>query len=87
MFVKAHKNLLVFVTMLALKGTAAHAQQCDGQPDGTPCSGDGNECTDDVCFSDVCTHPPEPGGGRHAVARATQTVTTPIHVTEQEAAC
>jgi hypothetical protein len=43
---------------------------CDGdglcgsnnEPVSTPCTGDGNECTDDVCSLGLCTHPFEPAG-------------------------
>jgi len=36
--------------------------ECDGAMDGTPCAGDGVECTDDVCISEVCDHPSLPAG-------------------------
>ena len=43
---------------------------CDGagtcldnhETDGTACTDDGNECTDDVCATGVCTHPDHPAG-------------------------
>jgi hypothetical protein len=38
-------------------GTKACVNPCDGQPDGTACTDDGNECTDDVCQGGQCTHP------------------------------
>ncbi len=35
---------------------------CDNPPvdDGTPCDGDDTVCTDDICISGACTHPPIP---------------------------
>jgi len=47
------------------------AAQCNGGngedkggpvPDGTACTGDGIECTDDVCADGVCTHPDSAAG-------------------------
>jgi hypothetical protein len=38
--------------------------ECDGLPDGTPCSSDTNECTDDICLNEICEHPnSNPGTG------------------------
>jgi len=36
--------------------------ECNSQNDGTPCSDDWNECTDDYCSSEICTHPDKTGG-------------------------
>jgi len=35
---------------------------CNCMPDGTPCPGDGDSCTCDICKNEVCTHPPIPPG-------------------------
>jgi len=29
-------------------------------PDNTPCTGDGNDCTNDICLAGVCSHPAKP---------------------------
>jgi hypothetical protein len=31
---------------------------CAGAPDNTPCEDDGNDCTDDLCISNHCSHEP-----------------------------
>jgi hypothetical protein len=36
--------------------------QANHEPDGSACTDDGNDCTDDVCASGTCTHPPTPAG-------------------------
>ncbi len=60
MFVTARKTLLVFVTMFVLTGAAAHAQQCQGQPNGTPFH-DGLFCTlTDECSRGVCVGSGDP---------------------------
>jgi hypothetical protein len=56
------------VCRLALDADCDTPETCDGSTDpcpvegghvadGTPCTDDGNECTDDVCGSGWCTHP------------------------------
>lgn len=41
---------------------AAGVCETNFKPDGTVCSDDGNDCSQDFCVSGACTHPPEPEG-------------------------
>jgi len=52
----------VGVTVCLLFAVSAKADECDGMPDGTPCTSDGNPCTGDFCVGGVCTHIPLPAG-------------------------
>lgn len=43
-------------------GAVAHAQECIDQPNGTSCTDDGEQCTDDICTAEICVHPALPVG-------------------------
>ena len=36
--------------------------EANNKPDGTVCTEDGNECTDDICLAGLCENPPQPEG-------------------------
>eukprot|EP00820_Chromera_velia_P015647 Cvel_25472.t1-p1 / transcript=Cvel_25472.t1 / gene=Cvel_25472 / organism=Chromera_velia_CCMP2878 / gene_product=Collectin-11, putative / transcript_product=Collectin-11, putative / location=Cvel_scaffold2891:16887-22606(+) / protein_length=1165 / sequence_SO=supercontig / SO=protein_coding / is_pseudo=false len=40
-----------------LAGVCAEATECIGEADGTVCTDDGDDCTDDICALGQCTHP------------------------------
>ena len=48
-----------FVTKL---DTSPSVGECTGQPDGSACTADTNDCTNDVCQAGVCTHPNKTAG-------------------------
>jgi hypothetical protein len=41
---------------------AAGECEANNKPDGTVCTEDGNECTDDICLAGLCENPPQPEG-------------------------
>jgi hypothetical protein len=50
--------LVILGVFLGAPAVPTLAQECSGQPNGTPCTDDGEECTDDFCIAGVCEHPP-----------------------------
>ena len=59
------RRLAIAIAFVLTAGTSfavAGRDECAGQGDGTPCIDDGNECTDDICASEACTHPYHPLG-------------------------
>src|SRR5574338_267946 len=55
--------LLAAASLVLFPLIAAGAIDCTGQPGGTPCADDGNDCTNDVCDgSGTCVYPNLAGG-------------------------